>query len=46
VRKGSLPKGLDMVIIARNSAAEAEWPRLSRAWERIERELEKKYRAP
>jgi ribonuclease P protein component len=46
VRKGSLPKGLDMVIIARNSAAEAEWARLSRAWERIERELEKKFRAP
>jgi ribonuclease P protein component len=44
VRKSSLPKGLDMVIIARNSAAEADWARVTRAWERIERELERKYR--
>jgi ribonuclease P protein component len=46
VRKDSLPRGLDMVFIARNSAAEAEFPRLSRAFERVCAELEKKYRAP
>ena len=44
VRKASLPKGLDMVFIARSSAAEADWPRIVRAYERIERELEKKFR--
>jgi len=44
VRKASLPKGLDMVFIARSSAAEADWPRIVRAYERVERELEKKFR--
>lgn len=43
-RRASLPKGLDMVFIARSSAAEADWPRIVRAYERIERELERKYR--
>jgi hypothetical protein len=34
-----------MVFIARSSAREADWPRLVRAYERIERELAQKYRA-
>ncbi len=45
VRKATLPKGLDMVFIARGSAAQADFARLSKAYERCERELEKKYRA-
>jgi ribonuclease P protein component len=45
VKKATLPKGLDMVFIARSSAAEADFARLSKAYERIERELEKKFRA-
>ena len=44
-RKASLPRGLDMVFIARSSAAEAEWPRVVRAYERVERELVKKFGA-
>lgn len=44
VRKESLPKGLDMVFIARSSAKEADWPRFVRAYERIERELGQRYR--
>ena len=43
VRKASLPRGLDMVFIARSSAAEADWPRMVRAYERIERELAQKF---
>lgn len=46
VKKATLPKGLDMVFIARGSAAEADFERLSKAYARIERDLEKKYRAP
>jgi ribonuclease P protein component len=46
VKKATLPKGLDMVFIARSSAAEADFERLSKAYARIERDLEKKYRAP
>jgi ribonuclease P protein component len=46
VKKATLPKGLDMVFIARSSAAEADFARLAKAYERIERELEKKFRAP
>lgn len=44
VRKASLPKGLDIVFIARSSAKEADWPRIVRAYERIERELGQKYK--
>jgi ribonuclease P protein component len=44
VRKASLPKGLDMVFIARSSAKDADWARMVRAYERIERELGQKYR--
>lgn len=43
VRRVSLPKGLDMVFIARSSAKDADWPRMVRAYERIERELTQKY---
>jgi ribonuclease P protein component len=46
VRKASLPRGLDMVFIARSSAAEADWPRMVRAYERIERELGQKFGRP
>ncbi len=42
-RKASLPRGLDMVFIARSSAAEADFARLLRAYERATRELDKKY---
>ncbi len=45
VRKATLPKGLDMVFIARSSAATADFARLSKAYERCERELEKKFKA-
>jgi len=44
VRKASLPQGLDMVFIARSSAAQADWPRLKRAYEKIELQLGQKYR--
>jgi ribonuclease P protein component len=44
VKKDKLPPGLDLVLIARNSAAESDFPRLLKAYERIERELEKKFR--
>ena len=43
-RKARLPSGLDVVLIARSSAAQADTARLTRAYERLERELEKKYR--
>lgn len=43
-RNERLPRGLDMVLIARSSAAQADWPRMVRAYERVERELEKKFR--
>ena len=45
VRKASLPKGLDMVFIARSSAKEADWPRMVKAYERVERELHLKFKA-
>ena len=44
LRKASLPKGLDMVFIARSSAKEADWSRMVRAYERIERELHLKFK--
>lgn len=43
VRRASLPRGLDMVFIARSSAKEADWARIVRAYERIERDLASKY---
>jgi len=44
-RRAALPRGLDMVIIARTSAAEADWSRLVRAFERVSAELAKRYPA-
>jgi ribonuclease P protein component len=43
-RRAALPKGLDMVLIARASAAKAEWPDFVRAFERLERELKRRWR--
>jgi ribonuclease P protein component len=45
VKKDALPKGLDMVFIARSSAAEADFARLGKAYARAEKELIKKYGA-
>ncbi len=42
-RRESLPRGLDMVIIARTSAAEADWARLGRSFERVAAELQKRF---
>lgn len=42
-RRAELPKGLDMVLIARNSAATAEWPAFVRAFDRLAAELKKRF---
>lgn len=42
-RRDELPKGLDMVLIARNSAATAEWPVFVRAFERVIAELKRRF---
>lgn len=42
-RRASLPKGLDMVFIARSSAKDADWPRFVRAFERVEQELQRRF---
>ncbi len=42
-RRHELPKGLDMVLIARNSAATAEWPAFVRAFDRVTVELKKRF---
>jgi ribonuclease P protein component len=42
-RRSELPKGLDMVLIARNSAATAEWPVFVRAFDRIVTELNRRF---
>jgi ribonuclease P protein component len=42
-RRGELPKGLDMVLIARNSAATADWPVFVRAFERLVVELRRRF---
>jgi ribonuclease P protein component len=44
-RREALPGGLDMVIIARTSAAEADWARLVRAFERVSTELSRRFTA-
>jgi ribonuclease P protein component len=44
-RRETLPRGLDMVIIARTSAAEADWARLVRAFERVTADLSRRYPA-
>lgn len=43
VKKDTLPRSLDMVFIARNSAAEADFARLSKSFERACTELQRKY---
>ena len=45
VQKDSLPRALDMVFIARTSAAEADFARLSRAFDRVRLELGRKWPA-
>jgi ribonuclease P protein component len=42
-RRQELPKGLDMVLIARRSAAEAQWPAFVRAFDRVQAELNRRY---
>ncbi len=42
-RRDELPKGLDMVLIARNSAATAEWPVFVRSFERVIAELKRRF---
>jgi ribonuclease P protein component len=41
LKRAAFPKGLDMVVIARQSAAEADAPRLNRAFERVLTDLAK-----
>lgn len=41
-KRSTLPPGLDVVFIARPSAADAEMPRLTRAFERATQELQKR----
>ena len=43
-RQPSLPRGLDLVVIARNSAAQADFAGLSRAFERVTSELARRFR--
>lgn len=42
-RRSELPRGLDMVLIARNSAATAEWPVFVRAFDRLVSELKRRF---
>lgn len=42
-RRSELPKGLDMVLIARTSAATAEWPAFVRAFDRIVAEVKRRF---
>lgn len=42
-RRAGMPKGLDMVFIARNSAATAEWPTFVKAFDKVGAELLRKF---
>ncbi len=42
-RRAGLPKGIDMVFIARNSAATAEWPSFVKAFDKLAIELKRKF---
>ncbi len=42
-RREALPKGLDMVLIARQSAARAEWPAFVRAYDKLQAELLRRF---
>lgn len=44
-RRDEFPKGLDMVIIARQSAAEADLARLTSSFERVVVELKKRFKS-
>lgn len=43
LRRAQLPKGLDMVLIARSSAATADWPAFVRAFDRVVSELARRF---
>jgi ribonuclease P protein component len=43
-RQQLMPKGLDVVVIARNSAADADFAALSRAFERVTGELNRRFK--
>lgn len=40
-RQGALPEGIELVVIARQSAAEADFDRLAKAYDKLARELHK-----
>ena len=42
-RQSFLPKGIDLVVIARNSAAQADFTALTRAFERVTGELVRRF---
>jgi ribonuclease P protein component len=42
-RQPRLPKGIDLVVIARNSAAQADFAALTRAFERVAGELARRF---
>lgn len=42
-RKGLLPQGLDVVLIARASAAQADLPRLARAFTRLSEDIRRSF---
>ena len=42
-RREGMPKGLDMVFIARNSAATAEWATYVKAFDKVGAELKRKF---
>ncbi len=42
-RREGMPKGLDMVFIARNSAAKAEWATYVKAFDKVQVELKRRF---
>lgn len=45
-RRAQLPEGLDLVFIARNSAATAQWPTFVKAFDKLGGELKRKFHKP
>jgi ribonuclease P protein component len=45
-RREEFPRGLDMVLVARQSAAEADLARLTTSFERVAVELKKRFKDP
>lgn len=43
-RQQALPKGIDLVVIARNSAAQADFASLTRAFDRVSSELARRFK--